>query len=132
MRYPGLLLLLISLVGCSTLSTKQRLSMLDSALFQYSEAIRWSDFSAAEKMRRADARTTVTTPPPATPIRVTACNTAQVVTSNEDSEAAVTMTISYYTDDGLMLKTVNDQQHWVYDADAGSWFITSPLPAFMK
>ena len=38
------------------------------------------------------------------------------------------MTISYYRDSGMMLKSVTDHQHWVYDADRKAWFITTPPP----
>ena len=130
MRITGLLVLLVMTLGaCTSLDDKKRDASFETAIYQYVQAMRWSDFSAANRLRKPDS---VAIPPvqAGEQIRVTACETVQVNASSDASEAAVAMKITYYQDDGMTLKTLIDQQLWKYDATQQAWYITSPPPVF--
>lgn len=129
MRNPVILALLVLVLGaCSTLAGKQRSADLNSALFHYNEAIRWGDFAAAGKFRRPQDTLAGGTPASTDPVRVTSSEIGPVDLSKDKRSADVTMTISYYRDSGMKVKSVTDHQHWVYDADRKGWFITTPPP----
>lgn len=131
MRNAGFLILLVlTLCACAALSDKQRKESFDSAISHYTKAIRWGDFAAANQFHRPEDPAAITPPAASRPVRVTACEPVQVTPSATGNESAVSVRITYYHDDGMMLKTLIDQQTWKYDPAEKTWYISSPPPVF--
>ena len=131
MRLFLLFLILPLLPACATLDGKQRASTLEDMTAGYTDALRWADFTRAEGYRRLPAGAPSSPPPEAlSSIRVTSCRIDTTRLSPAGDSADVEATISFYADDIMKLRTVHDHQHWRYDAAAGTWYITTPLPDF--
>lgn len=130
MRQIALLLLISTfLCACATMETRQRETTFDMATAVYGKAVRWSDFEAAEQLRRMDDKQTAR-PLPANDIRVTSYKTVRASPNADGNEIALTVHITYYHDGVMTLKDVTDQQVWKYDADEQNWYITTALPEF--
>jgi len=128
MRQIGLLLLISTLLcACASIDDRKRNSAFDIDTALYAKAIRWGDLTTAEQLQRLDDTQPVR-PPPADQTRVTSYETLRVTPAGDGSTVTLTVKISYYHTDGMTLKSVTDQQVWIYDADEQHWYITTPLP----
>jgi len=119
------------LSACATYSNAQKSSTLDTALFNYGKAIRWSEFGLADSMRRLPAEQKTMQPAEQLEhIRVTSYEHLGTTDLGDGSGISVTARIAYYRDDGMKLNTVLDYQVWKYDEESHSWYIITPLPEF--
>ncbi len=130
MRQIGLLLLISTvLCACASLEDKQRNSTFETDTAMYAKAIRWGELETAEQLRRlADPQPVQS--PPADQARVTSYETLRAKPAGDGNTVTLTVRIMYYHTDGMTLKSVTDQQVWIYDADEQHWYITTPLPEF--
>jgi molybdenum cofactor biosynthesis enzyme len=61
---------------------------------------------------------------------VTSYSVKKVSVSEDQSEVRQTVEIGYYRVDEVTLKTIRDQQVWVYNPIAKRWYLKSGLPLF--
>lgn len=124
-------LTVLALSACTTIDSKKKSSTFETAMFQYSKAIRWNEFGLADSMRRLpDGQQPVQSAELLEHIRITSYETLGTNSIDDGSEIRVAVRIKYYHDDSMSLDTLIDNQVWKYDADKKTWYITTPLPAF--
>jgi len=127
----GVLAIALLLSACVSLAEKKRAVTLQDATTGYATAIRWADFRRADSYRRLDDPALFSPPPEALQhIRITAYQVDDETVAASGDSADLDVTITFYVDDRMTLKSVHDHQHWHYDAPAGTWHITTPLPDF--
>ena len=119
------------LSACATISSKKKSSTFEMAMYNYSKAIRWSEFALADSMRRLpEGRYATQSVEQLEHIRVTSYETLNTSGLEDETGVRVTARIVYYHDDGMKLNSLLDNQLWKYDEDNHSWYITTPLPVF--
>ncbi len=131
MRHLLVLVSVLSLLACTALGDRQRDSKLDDALSDYASAIRWGDFRRADDLRRlADPGQTSPSPDSLADVRVTSYRVIDTVKTASGDAADLDVSISFYIDESMSVRTLRDHQHWSYDAPTSRWYITTPLPDF--
>jgi hypothetical protein len=130
-RIIALLLTAVLLQACATVDDSKKTINLDKTLYYYESAMRWSDFPAANSLRRyAGDPTPVTDPDKLRRIKVTGYDIVTTNPSDDESAVYITVKISYYDDDNLKLMSLIDNQVWEFDEKQNIWYISTPLPAF--
>lgn len=127
-RFTSLLLIGLSLLGCATMEESKKEQELAEALLYYEKAVRWADFSRADKLRRLAPDVTERQHP--TDIHITGYREVGRRQLDGGNEIEIAVRIDYYQDDTLKVSSIVDQQHWVYKAAEESWYITTTLPDF--
>jgi len=97
----------------------------------YEKMIFWSNYDTADSFRDPQEREIH----PADidglkDIKVTSYSVKKVSVSEDQSEVHQTVEIGYYRVDEVTLKTMRDQQVWVYNPIAKRWYLQSGLPLF--
>jgi hypothetical protein len=126
------ILLSLLLPACAAVDDSKKVITLDKATRYYERAIRWSDFNAANALRRQE-KETGDAPDPETlkHIKVTSYERVNAVPADDDNATMrITVEIIYYHDESMKLVTLMDHQVWKYDTENKTWYITTPLPAF--
>jgi hypothetical protein len=122
------------LTGCASMESKERIESLDRSLITYGKALRWGDYEEAALYRLPrDGR-------PMTPvnrddfkdIRVSSYQVFEQRLNRAQTEARVTMSISYYHEDTGTARTITDQQTWWYEPNQKRWFLDGDLPEFAR
>ena len=128
------LLGLVLALGCASVESKQRLESLDQSLSTYGKALRWGDYEEAALYRLPhDGR-------PVMPvnrddfkdIRVISYQVFEQRLNRAQTEARVTMSISYYHEDTGTVRSITDQQTWWYEPNQKRWFLDGDLPEFAR
>jgi hypothetical protein len=132
--YRGCIATLIScalLVGCSTLSKKNRTNELDETLKYYNTALRWGHYDTAlgycrppeGGARSVDGQYLEN-------IRVTGVVEKSRVLSDDASRVLSKVEYRFYHVDQARENRVLDEQTWVYDEESGQWLLEGSLPDF--
>jgi hypothetical protein len=131
LKLTAVILVLLT-VGCATYSELTKKDRFEDTVKIYELAIRWSEFDAAaafihspekekglqEKLAEMER------------IKVTDYVVMKLVASQNESEIVQIVKISYYKTDNMVVKSLRDNQLWVWDADQKGWFLESGLPEF--
>jgi len=121
----------LGLAACTTFDSKKKSSSFELAMSSYGNAIRWGEYGLADSMRRLpDGQQALQPARSLGHIKVTSYETVSTSSLEDGSGVRVIARIGYYHDDGMKLDSLLDNQVWEYDADAGFWYITTPLPVF--
>lgn len=130
-RILSLLLIALMLAGCVTVGERKKAQSFQSTMRAYEGSIRWGDFETAGAFIN---REVVTDPGPDPAllkrIHVTSYQILSTGISTDGDEAKVVAVIGYYNEDRMSEVTLTDRQTWHYDAESGTWYLESPLPAF--
>jgi len=119
------------LAACTTIDSRKKSASFETAMLNYSKAIRWGEFGLADSMRRLQGgQHALQSSDYLEHIKITSYETISTSSLEDGSTIRVTAKIVYYHDDGMKLNSLLDNQDWKYDEDAHTWYITTPLPVF--
>ena len=123
-------LIIIPVAGCSILLNHQ-MNMFDQMTASFKNSIRWSDFQAANHLRK-DALTESNPPDfkKLKDVRVTSYEVKQIIPMNNKLKVRQLVEINYYKTDNMVEKSLLHDQLWEYDAADKSWYLKSKLPDF--
>jgi hypothetical protein len=121
---------LILSAGCASLAGMQRMDDFTETAKAYEKSLYWSKFESAAAF--LDPEIAVTPPDfeALNRIKVTAYDRKRLITSKDHSEVRQSVEISYFRQNDPVIKTIRDEQLWVYNEDSGQWYIQSGLPKF--
>ena len=121
--------LLLILPGACAM-TSDKMDKLNTTLKGYEKALRWSKFDAAYSFHKWDENEQPSIPKHLKNIRLTSYS---VNNSNFDAAtmtAKQTVAISYYNNNNLREKSLEDKQRWNFFADKKRWYLMSKPPTF--
>ena len=122
---------LFALAGCASLSDMNRMDAFDETVKTYEKMVFWSEFDAALAFREPGTDSDDQPDMIALKkVRVTSYKVKRLKAAADKSQVQQIVEIGYYRMDDVTVKTILDQQLWVYNNDAQRWFIRSDLPAF--
>jgi sensor c-di-GMP phosphodiesterase-like protein len=127
----GLFVCLALTAGCAAYSDMKKQDDFSETSKSYEKMIFWSNYDTADSFRDPQERETH----PADidelkNIKVTSYSVKKVSVSEDQAEVRQTVEIGYYRVDEVTLKTMRDQQVWVYNPIAKRWYLQSGLPLF--
>ena len=122
------------LTGCASMESKERIESLDRSLITYGEALRWGDYEEAALYRlpRGGRPVRSVNRDDFKDIRVSSYQVFEQRFNRAQTEARVTMSISYYHEDTGTARTITDQQTWWYEPNQKRWFLDGDLPEFAR
>jgi len=125
------LLLIVLLTGCQDRGVKKRLSSLDDAIHQYSQALRWGRFPDAQTyhLTRDDKRPPIDEQDFAD-VRITSYEIRETDFNDENTEAMVKGQYKYYLTSTGTVRTVPFEQDWWYKEEDKRWFVANGPPVF--
>ena len=124
--------ILVCLAACASVESAKRSDALESSLRQYGIAIRWGHYDAAVQfMRPRDKVIETTGSGSLNDIRVTSYDVVEQGLSDDQTEARLTVAISFYHVESGIVHRLKDQQVWWYDEDSKQWFLDGDLPDFV-
>ena len=127
-------LLGLVLTGCASMESKERIESLDRSLITYGKALRWGDYEEAALYRlpRDGRPVRSVNRDDFKDIRVSSYQIFEQRFNRAQTEARVTMSISYYHEDTGTARTITDQQIWWYEPNQKRWFLDGDLPEFAR
>jgi hypothetical protein len=122
------------LTGCASMESKERIEALDWSLITYGKALRWGDYEEAALYRlpRDGRPVRSVNRDDFKDIRVSSYQIFEQRFNRAQTEARVTMSISYYHEDTGTARTITDQQTWWYEPNQKRWFLDGDLPEFAR
>jgi hypothetical protein len=134
LRWAALLGLVLALTGCASVESKERIENLDRSLITYGKALRWGEYEEAALYRlpRDGRPVRSVNRDDFKDIRVTSYQVFEQRFNRAQTEAGVTMSISYYHEDTGTARTITDQQTWWYEPNQKRWFLDGDLPEFTR
>jgi hypothetical protein len=132
--WAALLGLVLVLTGCASVESKERIESLDRSLITYGKALRWGEYEEAALYRlpRDGRPVRSVNRDDFKDIRVTSYQVFEQRFNRAQTEAGVTMSISYYHEDTGTARTITDQQTWWYEPNQKRWFLDGDLPEFTR
>jgi hypothetical protein len=132
LRWAALLGLVLT--GCASMESKERIESLDRSLITYGKALRWGEYEEAALYRlpRDGRPVKSVNRDDFKDIRVTSYQVFEQRFNRTQTEARVTMSISYYHEDTGTARTITDQQTWWYEPNQKRWFLDGDLPEFTR
>ena len=132
LRWAALLGLVLT--GCASMESKERIESLDRSLITYGKALRWGEYEEAALYRlpRDGRPVRSVNRDDFKDIRVTSYQVFEQRFNRVQTEARVTMSISYYHEDTGAARTITDQQTWWYEPNQKRWFLDGDLPEFTR
>lgn len=132
LRWAALLGLVLT--GCASMESKERTESLDRSLITYGKALRWGEYEEAALYRlpRDGRPVRSVNRDDFKDIRVTSYQVFEQRFNRAQTEAGVTMSISYYHEDTGTARTITDQQTWWYEPNQKRWFLDGDLPEFTR
>jgi sensor c-di-GMP phosphodiesterase-like protein len=117
--------------GCAAYSDMKKQDDFSETTKSYEKMIFWSNYDTADSFRDPQEREIH----PADidglkDIKVTSYSVKKVSVSEDQAEVRQTVEIGYYRVDEVTLKTLRDQQVWIYNPMAKRWYLQSGLPLF--
>lgn len=119
------------LAGCAAYTEMKKQDDFSETSRSYEKMIFWSNFDTADSFRDPQDRE-------AHPldiedlkkVKVTGYSVKKVTVSEDQSEVRQVVEIGYYRIDEVKVKTMRDQQVWVYNPTLARWYLHSGLPPF--
>ena len=131
MKHVAVILLLVVAAGCGGSGSKKKLELLDEAIIQYNQALRWGRYGDAQEYHvTRDGRLHNIDPATLETIRITGMSVQNKDVNPEVTEATITGQVSYYRTEHGTLRQAPLKQLWWYDEEGKRWLIESDPPAF--
>lgn len=124
-------LLVLSASGCVSNQPSKTVTQLNDQVKLYGKLIRWRGYEQAAGMIKK--RSSAMEPLDRDflkEIRVTKYEVLQIKVNEDQDEAVVIATISYYHERVNAVNTIEDVQVWWHDEEAGVWYLDGDLPRF--
>ncbi len=129
-RWAAVLTICIALAGCASLKEKRRMDELERSLTTYTSALRWGHYEEAAAYRLHPDKA------PVSPldrgafegIRIISCEILERLLNEAQTEAVITLSISYYLEDTGIARSITDRQIWWFDQTQERWFLDGDLP----
>lgn len=117
--------------GCAAYTEMKKQDDFSETSRSYEKMIFWSNFDTADSFRDPQDRE-------AHPldvedlkkVKVTGYSVKKVTVAEDQSEVRQVVEIGYYRIDEVKVKTMRDQQVWVYNPSLERWYLHSGLPPF--
>ncbi len=117
--------------GCADMKVRDRVSRLEGAIDSYGGAIRWARYTDAYAFHHGkDGFRPPLDLESFEGIRVTAYNIQEKILSPEQTEATVTVKISYYNDNTGVVNDIRHIQNWWYKEEVRQWLVDAAFPKF--
>ncbi|MGH8248524.1 MAG: hypothetical protein ACREUU_19065 [Gammaproteobacteria bacterium] len=125
------ILVLVAATGCGGAGAKRKLELLDEALIQYGQALRWGRYDDLQQyhMNRQGERTFIDQAA-MQPIRVTGFSVQNKTVNDEVSEAIITGQVSFYHTDYGTLRQIPVNQTWWFEPESKRWLMDGEFPVF--
>lgn len=131
MARNAMTVLLILLMGCSSMKAMSRGKALEPATSAYARAIQWGDYKLAKaftgKQETTDQEPSFET---FNRIKVTSYEILTRDVSEDNFQATQAVEIKYFYKDQLKEKSIIDRQLWEFDEAADAWRLKTGLPRF--
>ncbi len=131
-----IIFILITIAGCASMETQQRLSSLDMTARQYGDAVRWGHYDVAiDFFKPGNTEGPDNFTPVASNIgniKLTSYEPVNRTLSKDTFEAHQTVEIKYYLINQMIERTLLDRQIWRYDTEDDRWYLHSGLPQFVS
>lgn len=130
----GLVFLLSALFlsGCQTFTKGDKQKALESTLYAYESAIRWSHIRQAYGFLRPEKAKQLKIPAGLDNIRVTNYETLEPPVGVAEGDAVTQVVLIRFVEkDRQQERTLIDQQLWEYDAGVKRWYLVSKIPPFV-
>ena len=124
-------LFVLLIVGCVTVSNMHKMNKFDPGANAYRDAIRWSDFEAADSYRK-EGRTeaSIQELKKLKGIKVTSYEVKQTLSAKDPLQVRQIVEIYYYKVDDMVERSLRDHQLWEYDTMVKNWVLKGDLPDF--
>jgi hypothetical protein len=123
----------LAVVGCASMRSERGVEALELSLTTYGNALRWGYYDEAARYRVT--RGQLVKPinqDELKDIRVISYEILDRLLSSDQTEATITVSISYFREDTGKVKTFTDRQIWWYGQALSRWFLDGDLPNFTR
>lgn len=126
---PLILLSLLILCACNTLSSRNTANRLDSTINAYESALRWgrAGYAASLHMNREGVQAPVDLDH-IERFRIIKVATVEKSVDVEAGTAITRILIAYHSEDSSTIREIKPTLIWWLNEDNKSWFIESPFP----
>ncbi|MFZ0133084.1 MAG: hypothetical protein WAK95_11115 [Desulfobacterales bacterium] len=119
------------LAGCAAYTEMKKQDDFSETSRSYEKMIFWSNFDTADSFRDPqDKEAHPLDIEDLKKVKVTGYSVKKVTVSEDQSEVRQVVEIGYYRIDEVKVKTMRDQQVWVYNPTLARWYLHSGLPPF--
>ena len=130
-RLVLILVMLAAAAGCGGTGPKKKLELLDEAMLQYNQALRWGRYDDAQEYHvTRDGGHGQINPADMNVIRITGLDVQNKTVNDEVTEATVSGQINYYRTDQGKLRQQPLNQVWWYEEESKRWLLDSEPPVF--
>ena len=128
----ALCMCLTALAGCASIPDLDRMGSFNETAKTYKRMVFWSEYDAALSFRDPIGALSGDQPDMKArkEVRVTSYKVRHFTASADKSQVRQVVEIDYYRMDDMTVRTIEDQQLWVYNTEARRWYLRSGLPAF--
>ena len=123
-----LVLLALSLAGCTSYQERKKEIVLDNTLSKYRTAMRWGHWDTCLSFR--DLKAPTVPEQDLDNIQVTSYEIRQPPVSTKEDVVLQVVEIQYVLRDRQRLRKVYDKQEWRFDVEQKVWRLHSPFPEF--
>ena len=126
-----LVICLATTAGCASFSDMKRMDNFNETVKTYEKMVYWSEFDAALAFREpGENGGDQPDMDSLKKVRITSYKVKKLIAAADQSQVQQIVEINYYRMDDVTVKTIKDQQIWVFNDKAQRWYLRSELPAF--
>ena len=125
-----MLLVLISLAGCKTVSESKENQVMEAQLSLYGKTARWGVLENLYGFLNPEEGIKAVIPDNLDNVRVTDYQVRIHPMVLEEHKISQTVTIEYLFRDTQVIRTMSDSQIWAFDEESKQWFRANPVPDF--
>jgi len=130
-RLLGIICALVIATGCASLSQRNRLDQFGETSKAYGQMVFWSQYEEASAFRKPGlTEKDMDYFEQLKDFKVTAYNVKSMSPSDDKKQIRQVVVISYYRVDEVVVRTLRDQQLWIYDDTDEQWYLEGELPNF--
>lgn len=130
-RLLGIICALSIASGCASLSHKNRLDQFGETSKAYGQMVFWSQYEEANAFRNPGlTEKDIDYFERLKDFKVTAYNVKSMHPSDDRKQIRQVVVISYYRVNEVVVRTLRDQQLWIYDDIDEKWYLEGELPNF--
>jgi len=126
----SLILSLLFLNGCETVSKKKQHNKLESTLKAYGKTVRWTEPIKSYNFLSPELSADTKIPDNLDNIRVVDYEIQRSAYKTDEMNAYQVVKITFIFKDRQTTKHVIDEQHWLYDKEVEDWVRSNSIPEF--